>query len=252
MNPVAHANAVAIIPARLGSTRFPGKVLADATGMPLIRHVVESARRASSLARVVVATDDDRVRDAVRSFGGECVMTAASHSNGTSRIAEATRILGLDDHAVVVNVQGDEPEIEPDAIDAVVAALLRSDAEVATGASEFRPGEDASNPNVVKVVVSPGGRALYFSRALIPFRREASGAAPLRHVGLYVYRAGFVRLYADLPPTPLERTEVLEQLRVLEHGYRIAVARVACQHQGIDTPEQYDAFVARWRARAGA
>jgi 3-deoxy-manno-octulosonate cytidylyltransferase (CMP-KDO synthetase) len=244
---------IAIIPARLGSTRFPAKVLARATGKPLIEHVVENARRARTLERVVVATDDDRVADAVRGFGGEVIMTRVDHPNGTSRLNEAARKLGLASDDVVVNVQGDEPEMEPGVIDAATATLLESPAPVATVATPFAHGEDAANPNIVKVVLGVDGRALYFSRALIPHVRVGaeSPAAPLRHVGLYVYRAGFLATYATLAPTPLERSEMLEQLRVLEHGFEIRCVVRECRGQGIDTPEQYDAFVARWQIAGG-
>lgn len=238
---------VAIIPARLGSTRFPRKVLADRTGKPIIQHVWERTKQAWSIRRVVIAADDAEVLTAVHGFGGECVLTSPQHPNGTSRLAEAATLLGLPDDAIVVNVQGDEPEVDPHVIDAAVAKLIDSEAEVATVASPFQPGEDASNPNIVKAVVGTTGLALYFSRSRIPFPREGGTAesAPLKHVGLYVYRVGFLRKYAALPSTPLERTEVLEQLRVLEHGYRIAVAICDVSSTGIDTPEQYDAFVKR-------
>ncbi|MCC6676489.1 MAG: 3-deoxy-manno-octulosonate cytidylyltransferase [Phycisphaerales bacterium] len=244
---------VAIIPARLGSTRFPGKVLADRTGRPLIRHVYEAVRRSAALTDVCIATDDETVSAAVARFGGRTIMTSPVHPNGSSRLAEAARTLGLDDRDIVVNVQGDEPELEPALIDAAVRALELSGAEVSTIGSPFGPGEDAANPNVVKVVRRADGLALYFSRSLIPFPRVAgpAAAAPLRHVGLYVYRAGFLQTYVNLPATPLEVTESLEQLRVLEHGYRIAVAVEHSTGQGIDTPEQYEAFVARWRGRNG-
>lgn len=242
--------AIGIIPARLGSTRFPGKVLAATTGKPLIRHVWEAARRSASLSRVVVATDDETVRAAVAGFGGEAVMTSPEHPNGSSRLAEASVALGLAPDALVVNVQGDEPELEPGAIDAAVALARRGGFEVATIASAFGPGENPADPNIVKVVCGVDHAALYFSRSLIPFPREAGGAPPLRHVGLYVYRAGFLRTYVTLPRTPLEKSESLEQLRILEHGYRIGVARFDCRGTGIDTPEQYEAFVRRVEARA--
>lgn len=253
----APAPAIAIIPARLGSTRFPEKVLACATGWPLVRHVVERARLAGRISRVVVASDDARVRDAVEAFGAACVMTSPSHPNGTSRLGEACDHLGVSDETVVVNVQGDEPELDPALIDAAVEALERSPwAEVSTIAAPFVAGEDPANPNIVKVVRRLDGAALYFSRALVPHRRDASGpsAAPLRHIGLYAYRRRFLRAYAALAPSPLEQTEQLEQLRVLEHGYSIAVALAPASWApgpGIDTPEQYAAFVARWTSSAG-
>jgi 3-deoxy-manno-octulosonate cytidylyltransferase (CMP-KDO synthetase) len=238
--------AVAIIPARMGSTRFPGKMLAADTGKPLIQHVYEAARRASSLSRVVVATDDDRIRVAVAAFGGEAVLTSPSHPNGTSRLAEASERLGLPDDCIVANVQGDEPEVEKEAINAAVSLCAAGGCEVATVASPFAPGDDPANPNIVKVVRRVDGSALYFSRALIPFERAGgTPIPPLKHVGIYVYRAGFLRRYVKMAPTPLEQAEVLEQLRVLENGFRIGVAVVTCRGQGIDTPEQYAEFVSR-------
>jgi 3-deoxy-manno-octulosonate cytidylyltransferase (CMP-KDO synthetase) len=255
-------NAIAIIPARMGSTRFPGKVLAAETGKTLIQHVYESARRAGCLARgrVVVATDDERVRAAVLGFGGECVMTRADHANGTSRLAEAAAILGLGAGQVIVNVQGDEPELEASVIDRAVGALEESGAPMATVAAPFADAAEAANPNIVKVVCRRDGRAMYFSRSVIPFDRDGSnrrgarqphaGSMPLRHIGLYAYRREFLDVYVGLSQTPLEASEQLEQLRALEHGYEIAVAVVEkTGPPGIDTPEQYREFVARFNAR---
>jgi 3-deoxy-manno-octulosonate cytidylyltransferase (CMP-KDO synthetase) len=244
-------NALAIIPARLGSTRFPEKVLASRTGKTLLQHVFENAHKARSLARVVIATDHPRVRDAAVSFGAEVVVTRSDHPNGTSRLGEAASILRLAPDTIVVNVQGDEPELEPEAIDDAAWACAESGAEVATIASPFEEGEDPANPNIVKVVVNANGLAMYFSRSLVPYPRATGipGAAPLRHVGLYAYRASFLARYATLAPTPLEQCESLEQLRVLEHGMRIAVAVRACRSTGIDTPEQYEAFVRRASTR---
>jgi 3-deoxy-manno-octulosonate cytidylyltransferase (CMP-KDO synthetase) len=238
--------AVAIIPARMASTRFPGKMLADQTGKPLIQHVCDAVRRAASISRVVVATDDQRIADAVASFGGESVLTSPEHPNGTSRLAEAAQKLGLSPEDLVANVQGDEPEIEPNAIDAAVALAAGPGIDVATVASPFMDGEDPRNPNIVKVVRRLDGTALYFSRALIPHQRDGGTPGPsLKHVGLYVYRVSFLRRYVALAPTPLEQSEVLEQLRILEHGHTIGVAVIPCRTQGIDTPEQYAAFVER-------
>lgn len=245
---------IAIIPARLGSTRFPGKVLASSTGKPLIRHVWEAASRARSVQRVVIATDDQSVRSAARGFGAESILTRQDHQNGTSRLAEAASLLALSDDTIIVNVQGDEPELDPGIIDAAVALLQDGKADIATVASPFAPGEDASNPNIVKVVLRRDGTALYFSRSIIPYPREgaiASRATLLKHVGLYVYRAGFLKQYAALPPTPLEKTEMLEQLRALENGFTISVAVRDVHTQGIDTPEQYEEFVRRYRSVSG-
>ena len=245
-------SAVAVIPARLASTRYPGKVLAGATGFPMIQHVYEAAGRAKNITRVVVACDEQRIVDAVDSFGGEAVLTSSEHPNGSSRIAEACRTLGLAPSEVVVNVQGDEPEIEPGVIDACVESLLNdpNGAHVATVASPFQAGEDPGDPNIVKVVRRRDGHAMYFTRARIPFERADSGgsAPPLKHIGIYAYRRMVLEHYVDLHPTPLERTEQLEQLRFLEHGYRIAVAIRDVHTTGIDTPQEYEAFVARWRA----
>lgn len=243
-------SATVIIPARFGSTRFPGKPLAQDTGKPLIQHVYEQAQRATRVERVVVATDDQRILDAVHTFGGDAVMTREDHPNGTARLEEAASILGLQADAVVVNVQGDEPEIDPADIDAAIEAL--GDAEVATLAAPMDLAtDDPHDPNVVKAVVGPSGRALYFSRACIPSLSRADGPVEvLRHVGLYVYRVGFLAQYVALQPTRLEKVEQLEQLRVLEHGYEIAVAIVSNAQPGIDTPEQYEAFVARYRGTA--
>lgn len=240
-----------IIPARLGSTRFPGKILAARTGRPLIQHVVEAASRSRAVSRVVVAAEDRAIVDAVRAFGGDAVLTG-EHPNGTSRLAEAARLLDLPAASVVVNVQGDEPELDPSYIDAAVATLLAGSAPMATVAAPFAPGDDPRDPNIVKVVLRADGRALYFSRSLIPYPRDpGAGAPPLRHAGLYAYRRSFLDVYASLPMTTLERTEALEQLRALVHGHDIAVAVCAgAPHAGIDTPEQYEAFVRRAAARA--
>lgn len=258
--------AIAIIPARLGSTRFPGKALASETGKPMVVHVCERAAMAASVANVVVATDSMEIVRAVEAHGFDAVMTSAEHENGTSRLAEAARTMGLKDRQVIVNVQGDEPEIEPEVIDAsLIAVGVRSPgmlntmyrvAQLGTVATPMGEGEDVANPNVVKValgLIEPDlgvGRALYFSRAPIPHDRDGAGAArPLRHVGIYAYDVFSLERYVGLPPTPLEACEKLEQLRWLEHGLPIAVAVRRATHQGIDTPEQYAAFVERSRAR---
>lgn len=245
-------SAYAIIPARYASTRFPGKPLADQTGKPLIQHVVEQAQRAQSIDQVWVATDDKRIFDTVQAFGGHAIMTG-DHPNGTSRIADAVRQMPLDTQPdIIVNVQGDEPEIEPHLIDAAIDAL-RSDPEagMSTLASTFADDEDFADPNIVKVVVSAQNRALYFSRSMIPFVRDHHDASTaqmpcLKHPGLYAYRHAFLMKYLTLSPTPLEQLEKLEQLRVLEHGLPIVVARVISHHHGIDTPQQYEDFVSRY------
>lgn len=243
---------VGVIPARLASSRFPEKVLKAETGKPLVVHVLEQARKAASLDRVVVAADHPRIVAAVEAAGGEAILTREDHPNGTSRLAEVAERIPAD---VFVNIQGDEPEIEPETIDAAVDLLHRSPwAEVATVATPFAPGESVADPNLVKVVLGLGGRALYFSRAPVPFHRDAANggtpkAEPLRHVGLYVYRTPFLETFLTWPPSALEETESLEQLRILERGHGIAVAVRPVTGHGIDTAEQYSDFVARWRSR---
>ena len=239
----------------MSSTRLPGKPLLAETGKPLIQHVVENARRAKMLERVVVATDDQVIIDAVHGFGGEAVLTGP-HPNGTSRLAEALMLIDAD-HGLVVNVQGDEPEIDPGVIDALVTGIAAdADAPMATLCSRFAEGEDPANPNIVKLVRDTRGRAMYFSRSLVPFDRDGEGVAGpqtayWKHPGLYAYRRGFLlNVYPTLSPTPLEEMEKLEQLRVLENGYPIAVIEADAPEPGIDTPEQYAAFVARSADRA--
>lgn len=243
-----------LIPARLASTRLPDKPLADIAGRPMVVHVAERAAQ-SGAAAVVVAADDERIADACARHGVRAVLTRRDHASGSDRLAEACMRLGLDGDDVVVNVQGDEPLIEP-ALIARCAALLADhpDCAVGTAAHEIDSEADYVNPNVVKVVCDAAGRALYFSRAPIPCWRDApAGAAlpspaPLRHIGLYAYRAGFLRRFPALAPAPAERLEALEQLRVLWHGERIAVhvASVA-PGAGVDTPED----LARVRALLG-
>ena len=235
----------------MASTRLPGKPLLAETGKPLIQHVVENAQRAASLDRVVVATEDQAIIDTVQSFGGEAVLTG-SHPNGTSRLAEALTLIDSD-HDLIVNVQGDEPEIDPAVIDALVAGIAADQAApMATLCSRFATGEDPTNPNIVKLVRDMRGRAMYFSRSLIPHDRDGGGmSAKLqetywKHPGLYAYRRDFLlNVYPTLSPTPLEEMEKLEQLRVLEHGHAIAVIEANAPEPGIDTPEQYAAFVSR-------
>lgn len=249
--PIPPGGAVVIIPARLASTRFPRKVLADRTGRPLVQHVCEAASRAA-VAAVVVAADDEEIARALRPAGVRVVLTSPAHDNGTSRVAEAARTLALEPGRVIVNVQGDEPELEPGAINAAVDTLTASGADIATLAAPLAPDDDPHDPAIVKVVRALDGTALYFSRACIPHQRDPGSpapATPLRHVGLYAYTRAFLERYATLPPTPLEQAERLEQLRALQHAHRIAVALVPSGPPGIDTPEQYDAFVRRWHAR---
>lgn len=238
------AEAVIIIPARYGSTRFPGKPLAELWGKPLIRHVWERARRAERCHRVIIATDDDRIAAAARGFGAEVAMTRGDHASGTDRAAEVAAGLSAE---LVVNVQGDEPLVEPAAIDAAVAPLA-DDPTISMGTlcSPVESVGDLANPNVVKVVVDGAGFALYFSRLPIPFvRDDRAEVRRYRHIGLYVYRREFLLELAGLPPTPLEQAEKLEQLRALEHGYRIRVVQVASASPGVDTPEDLERLRAR-------
>jgi 3-deoxy-manno-octulosonate cytidylyltransferase (CMP-KDO synthetase) len=242
------SQAVAVIPARFASTRLPGKPLLDATGKPMIVHVAERARLARHVSRIIIATDDQRIHDAVSAHGFEAAMTRVDHPNGTCRIAEVAANLPPDAD-IIVNVQGDEPLIDPAVIDALVERIRSGDEPMATIASPFAPAENAADPNIVKVVVDQRGRAMYFSRSLIPFDRDGTGGpAPLKHVGLYAYRRAFLNQYIALEPTPCETAEKLEQLRALEHGHAIGVAIATVHHHGIDTPEQYAAFVAHMKA----
>jgi 3-deoxy-manno-octulosonate cytidylyltransferase (CMP-KDO synthetase) len=243
-------SAVVIIPARYDSTRLPGKPLLARTGKPLIQHVAEAVAPAVRIDRVVVATDDDRVAAAVGAFGGDVVMTSKHCRSGTDRVAEAARRLKLSGDDIIVNVQGDEPEMPAAYVDQLVGILEASDVPMATLAAPLAAAE-AADPNCVKVVCDLRGRALYFSRAVIPFDRDrASKTAYWLHLGIYAYRGWFLARLAELSETPAERAEKLEQLRVLEHGHAIAVGRAARRPgAGIDTPADYEAFVARFLAR---
>jgi 3-deoxy-manno-octulosonate cytidylyltransferase (CMP-KDO synthetase) len=232
-----------IIPARYASTRFPGKPLADLAGKPMIVHVCERARQSGADA-VHVATDDQRIADAVRSHGFAVVMTRSDHVSGTDRLAEAAELLGLPDEQVIVNVQGDEPLIAPELIREVAHALdARRAASMATACHAIHDGATAANANVVKVVLDAQGYALYFSRSEIPFPREP-GAPTYRHAGIYAYRVSFLREYAALAPAPIERAEALEQLRALWHGHRIAVVISETDvPPGVDTPHDLQAVL---------
>ncbi|MBE2241781.1 MAG: 3-deoxy-manno-octulosonate cytidylyltransferase [Burkholderiaceae bacterium] len=236
-----------LVPARLASSRLPGKPLADIGGLPM---VVRVARRAalSGAARVVVAADDARIVQACERHAVDAILTRTDHATGSDRLAEACERLGLDGDDAVVNVQGDEPLIEP-ALIAACAALLdaRPDCVMSTAAHAIDSADDFANPNVVKVVLDARGRALYFSRAPIPHRRDVASAATsgspaaLRHIGIYAYRAAFLRRFPSLAASPLETIEALEQLRVLWHGERIAVHSSALRPgPGVDTPQDLE------------
>jgi len=243
---------VGIIPARYGSKRLPGKPLSDIHGKTLIERVYARACAARSLDRVLVATDDDRIASVVRSFGAEALLTSPRHRSGTDRLAEA--IGDVEDAEIVVNVQGDEPLLDPEAVDSAVAALEEDPAlPIATLSVPLRSEQDMLSPSVVKVVVDEAGNALYFSRAPIPHTRVAGGDARAaaresitrglarQHVGLYAYRREALLRFASLPPSPLEEAEELEQLRALHHGLRIRVVALAGESGiAVDTPEDLE------------
>ncbi len=268
-------NIVAVIPARYSSTRFPGKVLANQTGKYLIQHTYERACLAKLPQKVIIAADDQKVVAAAKSFGAECVLTSPDHQSGTDRIAEA--VAGMDVE-IVVNLQADEPEIEPANIDYLAKLLVEHpDYPMATLAAAFQAAEQIADPNIVKVIVSSCvarsafsvqrsasqhaarstqheiGRAIYFSRSPIPYDREKAGVGDvrqyLRHIGIYAYRKTFLGEITALPQTPLEKIEKLEQLRAIENGYGILVGKVKHTCDGIDTPEQYAEFVRRYKKK---
>lgn len=246
-----------VIPARYASSRLPGKPLADIGGRPMVLHALERALQAGAES-VVVATDDVRVLQAVEAAGHQALMTSPAHQSGTERLVEVAETLGWPDGTLVVNVQGDEPLIDPTLIrEAARQLVLHDDAVMATLAHPIHDHADFINPNVVKVVADEAGYALYFSRAPIPWPRDAFATqqpmphefGALRHIGLYAYRVGFLRTYASLASSPLERYEMLEQLRVLWHGYRISLGVTPiAPAPGVDTPED----LARVRALFGA
>ena len=224
-----------VIPARYASTRLPGKPLADICGKPMICRVLERASRAQKPEKVIVATDDERIYDAVRAEGGEALLTRADHPTGTDRLAEVAEAYPEVD--LIVNVQGDEPLIEPSVIDDLIAPFeMDENLPMATVMVRMEDAAEQLNPNNVKVIVDKLGYALYFSRSLVPYPRAA--ASPVyKHIGIYAYRRDFLLRYARLEPTPLERAESLEQLRALENGYGIRVLETDCRFVGVDTPE---------------
>jgi 3-deoxy-manno-octulosonate cytidylyltransferase (CMP-KDO synthetase) len=247
---VAHATceALGVIPARYASTRFPGKPLALLAGKPMVQHVWERARQARALTELLVATEDERIVRAVEGFGGRAVMTSRDHVTGTDRLAE---VAGWHGAPIVVNIQGDEPLLEPEDVDALVHGLSSDAAtSMATLSEPLEDERAAMDPNVVKVVCDTQGRALYFSRAPIPYPRTASGAPGaaavagprwLRHVGVYAYRREFLLEFASWAPTPLETLEALEQLRALEHGHALRVFPARGRYRSVDTPEDLQA-----------
>lgn len=233
------AKVALVIPARWGSTRFPGKCLHPVAGKPLVRRVWERSLLARNISRVLIATDDRRIADAARGFGAEVVMTSPDHPSGTDRIAEAaSRLRGI---THFINVQGDEPLIDPGLIEELAAALIRDPRiGMITAATPFADPKEADDPNCVKVVTGVSGDALYFSRSMIPFHRDskekASAVTPMLHLGIYGYRRDILSRLVRLTPTPLEQCEKLEQLRALEHGIPIRVVRTDHRGVGVDTP----------------
>jgi 3-deoxy-manno-octulosonate cytidylyltransferase (CMP-KDO synthetase) len=226
-----------VIPARYASSRFPGKALVEIAGKPMVQHVWERAAQARYITRLVVATDDERIAAAARSFGAQVRITRADHASGTDRVAE---VASADNASIIVNIQGDEPLIDPAAIDAAALALLDNpDAPMATLKKRIEREEEIRSPHVVKVVTDRAGNAIYFSRSPIPYVREG-GTTYFKHIGLYVYRREFLLSYSDLPVGPLETAERLEQLRALENGYAIRVAETEYESLGVDTPEDLD------------
>ena len=227
---------ICVIPARYSSTRLPGKPLKDICGKPMICRVWERASRAKSVAEVIVATDDERILRAVEKNSGRAMMTRADHKTGTDRLAEVVE--KFSDAEVVVNVQGDEPLIEPSLIDELVAEFVKDkNLQMATVATELFDTDEMNNPNNVKVVIDKNNDALYFSRSLIPYPRNAGKSKVFKHIGIYAYRRNFLLAYAKIEPTPLEQSESLEQLRALENGFKIRVIKSSCRFVGVDTEE---------------
>jgi 3-deoxy-manno-octulosonate cytidylyltransferase (CMP-KDO synthetase) len=249
--PQAPPDALGIIPARYGSSRLPGKPLVPLEGKPLVQHVWERARRARRLAGLVVATDDERIATVVAAFGGRAVMTSSRHASGTDRLAEVARSTTA---ALYVNIQGDEPLLDPADVDTLVDGLASdTEAPMGTLASPLADPREAEDPNVVKVVCDSADRALYFSRARVPHPRhpDAATSSPWRrHIGLYAYRREFLLEFASWPPTPLERIEGLEQLRALERGCKIRVFPARGRYLAVDTQE--DVVAVQTALREGA
>ena len=227
----------AVIPARYDSTRFPGKPLAKIDGKPMIEHVYERVKKAENIDEVLVATDDERIKEAVIDFEGKVEMTSSEHKSGTDRVAEVARELDVD---IIVNVQGDEPLIEPVMIDQAIRPFKENnDLVMSTLKKKIDNLNEINNPNVVKVITDKNNYALYFSRSTIPYKRESSNfeADFYKHIGLYVYKKDFLLKYSEMETSSLEKTESLEQLRVLENGYKIKVVETAFDTVGVDTPE---------------
>jgi 3-deoxy-manno-octulosonate cytidylyltransferase (CMP-KDO synthetase) len=239
---------LALIPARFGSTRFPGKALADILGKPLIQRVYEQARLVQGLDDIYVATDDARIKEVVEGFGGRAVMTRVDYLSGSDRLAEAVRILGLERRDVVINIQGDQPVFPAGVIGEMAAVLERDAAAVmVTPARRLDDPELARNPNLVKVVFDHQGRALYFSRSPLPYWRDGERPYFYKHIGMYAYRVEFLQEFVTLPPGRWEQAEKLEQLRALEHGYPIHVVETREDTLEVDTPEDVARVEAYWQ-----
>ena len=238
--PNKKAKVAAIIPARWGSTRFPGKPLHVIAGKPLIQHVWERCREAKRLDEIVIATDDMRIAEAAFEFGAEVALTSEKHRSGTDRIAEVAKKMKHITH--VLNVQGDEPLVSAKLLDRLVDSLIKTGAEMATAATPFAEGEPVDNPNAVKVIINRAGNAIYFSRSVIPFVRDAGISFPwMRHQGIYAYSREFLLQMVKWKPTALECVEQLEQLRAIEHGARIQVLVTKHASMGVDTPADAEA-----------
>ncbi|MFQ5964272.1 MAG: 3-deoxy-manno-octulosonate cytidylyltransferase [Candidatus Scalinduaceae bacterium] len=249
--------AVAIIPARYASTRLPGKLIKyeakKYTGKFLIEHVYEKVREAKNIQEVIIATDDKRISEAVYQFGGHVKMTSVNHKSGTDRIAEVASNLDAD---FIVNIQGDEPDVRGDMIDALIRAMYaEKEATVCTLANEIRSKDELIDPNIVKVVLDKDGYAMYFSRASIPYIRDGNNSPKfssfhfLRHLGIYIYRKDFLLGFSNLPVPAIEEAEKLEQLRVLSNGYKIKVVITPYTCEGVDTPDDFEKFLDKYRIK---
>ena len=243
-------NTLCVIPARFASTRLPGKPLADIAGKPMIVRVYQQASKARRLSGVIAAVDDERVYEAVVSNGGKAMMTAKDHPTGTDRLAEVAA--AHPEAELIINVQGDEPMIEPAINDELAAAIDDDpDLQMATVKSPMESQADINNPNNVKVVTDKNGYALYFSRSPLPYFRENTGMTVYKHIGIYAYKRDFLLEYAKMMPTQLEQTESLEQLRALENGYKIKVIETDYHFVGVDTPEDLAAVNAAYQKLSG-
>ena len=229
---------IAIIPSRYGSSRFPGKPLAKINGKPMIQHVYENVRKVEQIDEVYVATDDERIYSTVVEFGGKALMTSDKHTCGTDRLAECAQILKLQDDDLVLNIQGDEPLIRKEMILDLISCFEKNEVYMGTLKKKILEKEELDNPNVVKVISDINDYALYFSRFCIPYERDKFSSLHYKHIGVYGYKTWFLLKFSMMAKTPLEKSESLEQLRVLENGYKIKVKETEYQTVGVDTPEQ--------------